>query len=437
MFMNRVPSIYSLVQTDEFAVPSAPVIGAPDKPVSEVVGHIVPRLTYATGPNPKAKRIRSFGDLQQPLVPDIDDAGWGSVSEADSDPFNDDRVPAPPSSDSMSFEQQTTSLLDSVLLAEWEDRAEEGLFRYDVTACPTKLVPGPYGFIAQCNEGRLSKKRPTEFRVDQVNQPWDSAKFNFTKALQKEVLFEVGGGQQSASLQFEPAAVVTASPNLVFINVSPIEYGHVLLVPRVLDSLTQLVDQESMRLALRFCQLADNPYFRMCYNSLGAYGTINHLHFQGYYLQAPFAVERAPTSPMTYTNKLYPAVKVSTLAEFPVRGLAFECSTDLMQLADLLADVCARLVKHNIPHNLFIADCGARVFLFPNGFAQAKAENRVPEDVLATQVDPASFEISGHIIMKRQQDYDALTQDSVWRLLSYASLSAEAFDSFLVTALGQ
>ncbi len=94
------------------------------------------------------------------------------------------------------------------------------------------------------------------------------------------MLFEVGGAAQSASLQFEPAAIATASPNLVFINVSPIEYGHVLLVPRVLDSLTQLVDQESMRLALRVCQLADNPYFRMCYNSLGAYGTINHLHFQ-------------------------------------------------------------------------------------------------------------------------------------------------------------
>lgn len=62
-----------------------------------------------------------------------------------------------------------TNLLDSVLLAEWEDRADQGLFRYDVTACPTKLVPGPYGFIAQCNEGRLSKKRPTEFRVDQVH----------------------------------------------------------------------------------------------------------------------------------------------------------------------------------------------------------------------------------------------------------------------------
>ena len=31
-------------------------------------------------------------------------------------------------------------------------------------------------------------------------------------------------------LQYTPAAAVSGSPNLVFINVSPIEYGHVLLV---------------------------------------------------------------------------------------------------------------------------------------------------------------------------------------------------------------
>lgn len=60
------------------------------------------------------------------------------------------------------------SMLDMLLLAEWEDRAERGLFRYDVTACATKMVPGSYGFVAQLNEGRASKKRPTEFRVDQA-----------------------------------------------------------------------------------------------------------------------------------------------------------------------------------------------------------------------------------------------------------------------------
>jgi len=31
------------------------------------------------------------------------------------------------------------SLLDTVMLALWEDCAEQGLFRYDVTACATKV----------------------------------------------------------------------------------------------------------------------------------------------------------------------------------------------------------------------------------------------------------------------------------------------------------
>jgi len=61
--------------------------------------------------------------------------------------------------------------------------------RYDVTACPTKVVPGLYGFVAQLNEGRYSKKRPTEFRVDQVVQVFDANKFNFNKAYKREVLF--------------------------------------------------------------------------------------------------------------------------------------------------------------------------------------------------------------------------------------------------------
>ena len=61
-----------------------------------------------------------------------------------------------------------SGLLRGLLLAKWEDRAERGLFRYDVTACATRVVAGEYGFVAQLNEGRASKKRPTEFLVDLV-----------------------------------------------------------------------------------------------------------------------------------------------------------------------------------------------------------------------------------------------------------------------------
>lgn len=50
-----------------------------------------------------------------------------------------------------------------------------------------QVTQGVYGFIAQLNEGRATKKRATEFRVDQVVQPFEPAKFNFTKAAMKEV----------------------------------------------------------------------------------------------------------------------------------------------------------------------------------------------------------------------------------------------------------
>ncbi|KAJ6347931.1 hypothetical protein OIU76_004427 [Salix suchowensis] len=120
-----------------------------------------------------------------------------------------------------------------------------GLFRHDVTACDTKIIPGRYGFIAQLNKGHHLKKRPTEFRVDKVLQDFDETEFNFTKAGQEEVLF---------------------------------------------------------RRLIMAVEAAD-PFFRVGYNSLGAFATINHLHFQAYYLAASFPVI------------------ISQLLNYPVRGL--------------------------------------------------------------------------------------------------------------------
>ena len=131
------------------------------------------------------------------------------------------------------------------------------------------------------------------YRLPQVIQKFDPAKFNFKKALDSEVLFQfeqLGDGE--GPVTYHTDSICPASPDLVLINVSPIEYGHVLLVPRVLDEVPQLVDPQSMLLALRFCQQADNQSFRLCYNSLGAYATINHLHFQ--VLEVQLALRRLP-----------------------------------------------------------------------------------------------------------------------------------------------
>jgi diadenosine tetraphosphate (Ap4A) HIT family hydrolase len=85
---------------------------------------------------------------------------------------------------------------------------------------------------------------------------------------------------ESINSKFSTEGTASRNPHVVLINVSPIEYGHVLLVPRILDSLPQQISPDLLQLALEMTAESDNPYFRCGYNSLGAYATINHLHFQ-------------------------------------------------------------------------------------------------------------------------------------------------------------
>ncbi|CAI9088381.1 OLC1v1022690C2 [Oldenlandia corymbosa var. corymbosa] len=253
--------------------------------------------------------------------------------------------------------------LDSLLLGEWEDRMQRGLFRYDVTACETKVIPGEYGFIAQLNEGRHLKKRPTEFRVDKVLQPFDEAKFNFTKVGQEEVLFQFEASEDE-EVKFFPSAPIDAenSPSVVAINVSPIEYGHVLLIPRILECLPQRIDHDSFLLALYMAAEAGNPYFRLGYNSLGAFATINHLHFQAYYLAVPFPIEKAPSKKITTTTG---GVQISEILKYPVRGLLFEGRNTLEDLSNVVSDSCICLQDSNVPYNVLISDSGKRIFLLP------------------------------------------------------------------------
>jgi len=316
--------------------------------------------------------------------------------------------------------------LDSLLLGLWEERMQRGLFRYDVTICETKVIPGNYGFIAQLNEGRHLKKRPTEFRVDKVQQDFDPSKFNFTKVGQEEVLFRFEESGED-KVQYLEKAPVLDSPNVIAINVSPIEYGHVLLVPRVLDCLPQRIDHDSLLLALHLAAEAGNPSFRLGYNSLGAFATINHLHFQAYYLALPFPVEKAPTKRVPWKSEKA-GVKIFELYNYPVRGLVFEGGNTLEDLSNAVGSSCICLQDNNIPYNVLVADCGKRVFLFPQCYAEKQALGEVDQEILDTQVNPAVWEISGHMVLKRKQDFDRASEDYAWKLLAEVSLSEERFE---------
>lgn len=136
------------------------------------------------------------------------------------------------SENSLTEEPQRTCFLHNLLLGEWEDRMNRGLFRYDVTTCKTKVIPGDYGFIAQLNEGRHLKKRPTEFRVDQVLQPFDDNKFNFTKIGQEEVLFRIQQSNDFNSQYFPSGPADLNSLSVVAINVCKFDISFFLLFLR-------------------------------------------------------------------------------------------------------------------------------------------------------------------------------------------------------------
>lgn len=48
-------------------------------------------------------------------------------------------------------------------------------------------------------------------------------------------------------------------------------------------------------------------------------------------------------------------------------------------------------------------------------------------ELLDTQVNPAVWEISGHMVLKRRIDFEDASEDNAWRLLAEVSLSEERF----------
>ncbi|XP_042386239.1 GDP-L-galactose phosphorylase 1-like [Zingiber officinale] len=143
----------------------------------------------------------------------------------------------------------------------------------------------------------------------------------------------------------------------------------------------------------------------------------------------PFPVERAPTQRVPIAKGLlcHGGVKISLLLNYPVRGLVYEGGTSLKDLSDVVSKSCKCLQENNIPFNVLISDSGWRIFLFPQCYAEKQALGEVSEEILETQVNPAVWKISGHMVLKRKKDFEEATEQYAWRLLAEVSLSEARF----------
>ncbi|NXG57988.1 GDPP1 phosphorylase, partial [Hemiprocne comata] len=223
----------------------------------------------------------------------------------------------------------TLSRFDQTLLAGWSNRMERGLFRYQMGPMPTRLLPGPMRLVAQLNAQRGTQRRAPQ-AIHSLRQPFNPHNFNFTRIRPEEVLFclrRAGDGRHAVP-----------DPLLVAINVSPLEQGHVLLLPEPARGLPQALTAAALHGALEAVLLSTHPGFCVGFNGLGGYASVNHLHLHGLYLPRPLLVESVPAQP------LCPPHRLSLLRDVPAPAFLFYAAGPA-ELESLAPDVC-RAAEH-------------------------------------------------------------------------------------------
>lgn len=326
------------------------------------------------------------------------------------------------------------SRFDTALRSAWRQRMELGLFRYCLGELQTQTLPGAVGFVAQLNMERgMQRRRPQNIRS--VRQPFDPEQFNFNKIQPGEVLFRL---RQEPGL----SGVLQQEDILVVINISPLEWGHVLLVPEPAQGLPQRLLPGVLRAGLEAVLLSAHPGFRVGFNSLGGLASVNHLHLHGYYLDHRLPVEGAPS------KTLDPGGHLHLLQALPAPGFLFYTSGPGPDLEALVSRVCRAtdyLTDHEIAHNLFVtrgappgktspssALMGVRVILWARkssfGIKEGEAFN------------VALCELAGHLPVKTSQDFSGLTEAAALALIQDCLLppaQAEEIQAALVALAAQ
>ncbi|XP_045417649.1 GDP-D-glucose phosphorylase 1 [Lemur catta] len=326
------------------------------------------------------------------------------------------------------------SRFDSALCSAWRQRVELGLFRYCLGDLQTRTLPGAVGFVAQLNVERgVQRRRPQN--IKSVRQAFDPEQFNFNKIRPGEVLFR---------LHREPdlPSALQQEDILVVINVSPLELGHVLLVPEPARGLPQRLLPGVLRAGVEAVLLSLHPGFRVGFNSLGGLASVNHLHLHGYYLAHRLPVEGAPSEPLDPESHLH------LVRALPAPGFLFYTSGPGPDLEALISKVCRAtdyLTDHEIAHNLFVtrgappgktspssALTGVRVILWARKSSFGMKEGEA--------FNVALCELAGHLPVKTSQDFSSLTEAAAVALIQDCLLppaQAEEVQAALVALMSQ
>lgn len=241
--------------------------------------------------------------------------------------------------------------------------------------------------------------------------------------------------------QLDPDPLPEAEQDaLLIINDSPLEQGHVLLVPEPEKLLPQTLTRASVLRALELVLLSSDPAFRVGFNSLGAFASVNHLHLHGFYLRHRLEVEWAPTEPLG-VNGAGPLVH--RLCGHYTRALVlYSDGGDYEEVADTLLAIIHLLLDRSVAHNLLLTrGCalgpqppdpdsrdGVRLILWPRRSCFGAKDG--------SAFNVAFCELAGFLPVKTAPDFETLTEESALRIIGEHLLPAEEFQQLCTEITG-
>lgn len=320
------------------------------------------------------------------------------------------------------------SKFDNELKETWDAAVDAGYFTYRLDSVEGRIAPGKYSLYIQLNELRFTKRRKPD-PMNRVSEPFNPAKFNFTKVHSKEVLFELSPKHRTEA---------DTDHHLMIINVSPLEYGHSLLVPSINSCLPQILTEEALLLSLETAMLTNHRGFRLGFNSLCAYSSVNHLHFHTWYSENPSYLEAVDVIPV--------CEDVFEVRDYATTMFVFELGpqTNACLLAREIHQVSSYFVSNEVAHTYLILrgnKCSAtsqngdavnqesdhsviRVFLWPRNpvcGSQVKSSYESDERPMAV------CELSGFVAVETRETFNSFTEEQFCEHMRRATLSEEEF----------
>lgn len=320
----------------------------------------------------------------------------------------------------ISSPSEPKSRFDIALRSGWMEKMNAGLFRYHLGDLETRILPGPCGFIAQLNILRgIERRKPQE--IVSIRQNFDPNQFHFNKINPKELLFELQKVKATSDQNGRNKKCK------IIINVSPLEFGHCLLVPEPDLCHPQVLTPLAVQRGIETVLLSADPGFRVGFNSLGGFASVNHLHLHGYYLNHRMKLESSPTELIHAKNNLY------RLVDIPAGFLFYTQGLDITLTVSAVCKLTDIMVGKNIAHNLFItrgcppsregdpsaARNGVRVVVWPRLTCFGAKEE--------SAFNVALCELAGHLPFKNRKDYETVTEEEVKAIIRKYLLPDEEF----------